>query len=385
MKRYIIIIILFSLFFVSGCVEKHEVDDLTIATAIGLDLNEEGAIEFTAQVLNNNAVGNRPMDVAPSIVVSEIGRTTQEALRKLTTIITDRLFFSHFVVLIIGEELAKKGILPYVYYFAINQETLHRYNVIIARGCKANEVLKIISILEHIPSMSIDGKFNASTEFYGISKYYTKDEVINDIKSDGIHLALGSIQIIGDVEEGSDLENRKKTEAKNYTKVSTIGIFKEDKLVAWFDEDESLGYNYLLGKIKNSFVVVTKGDGILATVEINDSSSKWKLFVEEGKIKFKLTIKYIANIVEDMSGSTSNSPVYMHDILNRTNYEIRMKCEKALNKAKEYKTDIFGFGRYIYRWKYKLWEEIKTVYDDDIFPNLDVEIVVDGEMTRVKP
>lgn len=385
MKRKIIFIILFTFFFLCGCVEKQEVDDLTIATAIGIDINEEGEIEFTAQVLNSNAVGDRPMDVVPGLVVSETGRTTQEALRKLTTMITDKLFFSHFVVLIIGEELAKKGILPYVNFFAINQETLHRFNIIIARGCKANDVLKIVSLLEHIPSMSIDGKFNASTEFYGISKYYTNDEVINDIKSDGIHLALGSIQIIGDVEEGSDLENRKKTEAKTNTKVSTIGIFKEDKLVAWFDEDESLGYNYLLGKIKNSFVVVTKGDGILATVEINDSSSKWKLFVEEGKIKFKLTIKYIANIVEDMSGSTSNSPVYMHDILNRTNYEIRMKCEKALNKAKEYKTDIFGFGRYIYRWKYKLWEEIKTVYDDDIFPNLDVEIVVDGEMTRVKP
>ena len=66
-----------------------------------------------------------------------------------------------------------KGILPYVNFFAINQETLHRYNVIIARGCKANDVLKIVSLLEHIPSMSIDGKFNASTEFYGISKYYT--------------------------------------------------------------------------------------------------------------------------------------------------------------------------------------------------------------------
>jgi tRNA A37 threonylcarbamoyladenosine dehydratase len=37
------------------------------------------------------------------------------------------------------------------------------------------------------------------------------------------------------------------------------------------------------------------------------------------------------------------------------------------------------------RKKADVMEEIKTVYDDDIFPNLDVEIVVDGEMTRVKP
>ena len=65
MKRKIIFIILFTFFFLCGCVEEQEVDDLTIATAIGIDINEEGEIVFTAQVLNSNAVGNRPMDVVP--------------------------------------------------------------------------------------------------------------------------------------------------------------------------------------------------------------------------------------------------------------------------------------------------------------------------------
>lgn len=386
MKKIVIIItIFFFLFLLEGCTKKKEVDDLIITTAIALDLNEKEEFELSIQILNSHSVGNQPHEASPVVVLSETGRTVQEALRKLATIITGKLFFSHFVILVIGEELAKKGILPYITFFAINQETLHRFTVAIARGCKGKDILKVVTVAEHIPSMSTEGKIAISSSFYGISKYYTNDEVLSDIKSEGVSLTLGSIVIIGDVEKGSDLDNRKKIELDAYTKASTIGIFKDDKLVTWMDEEESLGYNYMCGKIKNSYVVVTKGDGVLATVQVMRNKAKTKMFIEGDKIKFKVMINFEGEIVEDLSGQTSYDELYCDDLLQRAKYEIKVFCEKAIAKAQESKTDIFGFGHMIYRQKYKFWQEIKDKYEDEIFPNIEIEVIVEGEIMRVKP
>lgn len=151
-------------------------------------------------------------------------------------------------------------------FFAINQDALHRFNIAVARGCKGKDVLKIVSVAAHVPSMSAEGKLLEATKYYGIGKYYTNDEVLSDIRSRHQPLARKH-QIIGDPEKGSDLENRKKTDLEAYTKASTIAVFKKDKLIDWMDEEESLGYNYISGKIKNSYIVVTKGDGTFASVK----------------------------------------------------------------------------------------------------------------------
>ncbi len=384
-KKIFIVILIFTCLFLGGCTKKKSIENLQIATGLSLDLDENGSLELSAQILNHHAVGDRPQEVSPVIVLSETGRTIQEAFRKLSTILPGKLFFSHFEILVIGEELAKAGIAPYIYFFSINEETIHQYNIIVARGCKGKDILKILSVVENIPAMSHYGKMISALDFYGIGKFYTVDKTINDINSPAIALSLGSLQIIGDIEKGNKLDNRKTIDLATYTKVSTLGIFRYDCLVGWLDEAESIGLNYLTNQIKSSFVVVTKADGNHASIEIYKSKLKKKLIVEGDKIKFKLSINFTGDITDDLTGITPHTNQYVADILERAKYEIRIMCEKAIQKTKEYKLDIFGFGRDIYRQNNSLWEKIKDNYHEEIFPNIEFEIIVDGELIRVKP
>ena len=41
---------------------------------------------------------------------------------------------------------------------------------------------------------------------------------------------------------------------------------------------------------------------------------------------------------------------------------------------KEYKTDIFGYGNYIYKNHYQKWEKLKNRWNKEIFPDLNIEI-----------
>ena len=53
--------------------------------------------------------------------------------------------------------------------------------------------------------------------------------------------------------------------------------------------------------------------------------------------------------------------------------EIFKSCEI---QDKNNKTDIFGFGNYVYKNDPQRWKEIKDIWDDEIFPSLEIEIEV---------
>ena len=53
----------------------------------------------------------------------------------------------------------------------------------------------------------------------------------------------------------------------------------------------------------------------------------------------------------------------------------------ALNKAQELNADVFGFGEALHRKYPKQWKELEKDWDE-IFPELEVEIVVETQVSR---
>lgn len=385
MKKLILIIttLLIVFFGLTGC-DKKDIEDLSIATAIGLDLDDEGVLCLSAQILDPTSMGNNPREVSPITLIESKGRTVQEALRKMSNLTTGKLFFYHFEVIVFGEKIARKGISSYLNFFAINHEALHLYNIVIAKGCKAKDILNIVSVLDLIPAVAFSNKVSASREYYGLGKMVTVDELVDVIQSEGIEPALTSIEISGDLGEGGNLDNTKNIEPKTIAKVSNIGIFKNDKLVSFLSENGSLGYTYLTNKINDSTIVVTKDDGILVSIEVYESKTKKKFQFEDNKLKIKLTINFEGSISEDLSSQIKYDQEYIKDITDKTAYEIRALCEEAINQAKEFKVDIFGFGYDIYLKHYQYWQKIKDNYNEEIFPEIEFEFVVTGVIDLVK-
>lgn len=381
--RLFISLILSLSFILQGC-GKKEVEDLAITTAIGLDVSEEDNLLLSAQMLNASVMSTHPRDISSVSYVEAEGRTIQECLRKLSKFISGKIFFSHFNIMIFGEELAKKGIEPYLSFFAINQDALHRYNIIVAKGCKAKDLLHITTT-ENMPSISMENKLKTAHEFYGLAKVTNTDEVMDDLRSEGFALTLSSLQIDGVLEEGNNIDNSKNIEPKASFSVSTIAVFKNDCLVGYLSESASIGLTFMDNKIKTTVIVVTKADGILASLEIIKASTKYKYDIKGDIPKVKITIDFEASITEDLSGKTSRELEYVDDITKRAAYEIKKLCEEALAAAKEMKLDIFGFGQDIYRKYYRYWQTIKDHYQEDVFPFMEFEFVIKGKICHVKP
>ena len=106
--------------------------------------------------------------------------------------------------------------------------------------------------------------------------------------------------------------------------------------------------------------------------EITEMKTDFK--VENNKVK--ITIDTTGAIQEVNSNVDLYNLKTIEEIQNSDVEKIKEYVNDAINLAKDNKTDIFGFGNYVYKNNPKKWNEIKDKWDDEIFPSLEVEIEV---------
>src|SRR5699024_8243782 len=111
MKRVILVII--SLFLVTGCWSNREIDDSALVHGVGIDKSNE-KLRFSVEIINPGGEnigqegGQNESKGAQSIVLEETSNTMLEAARKLIKYTKRRLDFGHTEAWIISEKLAKE-------------------------------------------------------------------------------------------------------------------------------------------------------------------------------------------------------------------------------------------------------------------------------------
>ena len=67
----------------------------------------------------------------------------------------------------------------------------------------------------------------------------------------------------------------------------------------------------------------------------------------------------------------------IEEIKKSVDEELKNFLYKGITVAKEYKTDIFGFGNMLYKTNPKYWNNVKDKWNDELLPKLNVEIKAD--------
>lgn len=378
LKKSILISLLFTtLFLLTSCWGKADINQLAIASAIGVDYTEEGQYRVTAQVVNTPTLregqgGNQ----AGVIVYSEEGETVFEALRKLTTLYANRLFIAHFQLLVYGERMAKEGILPATMMFFTDHESRHKYLFLVVKENTAESFLKVQTPSAKIPALEFIQSMETAQKSYGISTNIYTDELIATIKGDEGNIALTSVEIIGDPNKGSENKNLEETEVPTKLKVSYLAVFKKDKLLGYFTEDQSVGYNHIMNNIQNIVVPANFGEDDKVSFEVRGSKVKTKI-----KIVNQLPVVTISHDVEGvvatvLSGKSDLTKEEIKEIEKNVAEEIKKTMEDSLQVAQhEFNSDIFGFATLLHKKEPEYWKTVKDQYDE-IFPQIKVEISV---------
>ncbi len=368
MKKLLIIPLIFLL---TGCWNYRELNQLAITTGIAVD-KENDNYKITIMIANSKKSSSSDDSITPSAAVYDgTGQTIYEAFKDTSLSVSKQIYLSHIDVLVLSEEVAKNNLTDVIDFLFRYPQTRNNFYLVLAKDKKASDILKVTTPLETFPSQNLAKNLEITDKLQGFT--YTVDftDFTKSLVSEGINPILPSVTIIGNSEEGNKEENVQQNEPSTYLKLDILGLFKKDKFVAWANPNQSKGINIINNKIYILGVIIDYQNEKIVT-EITEMKTDFK--VENNKVK--ITIGATGAIQEVNANVNLYNLKTIEEIQNSDVEKIKEYVNDAINLAKDNKTDIFGFGNYVYKNNPKKWNEIKDKWDDEIFPSLEVEIEV---------
>ena len=363
----IIICILLALS-LSGCWNRRELNTFSILMGMGIDKAEEaGKVQLTAQIIKAGELKSEGgSDEEAYLTVQSIGDTVFDALRKFTKETNRKIYLPHSQVLIFGEGIAAEGVQKYVDFYVRDHEPRLREKVLVAKG-KAEEVLDVKSQLEKIPAVGISSLLRAQGATSQATEVTIK-EFINRLMSKTTAPVAPLIEISGEGEEQT-------------LRISGMAIFKLDKFVGKLTGSEARGLLWVIDKIKSGIIVVDcpNEEGKMS-LEIIRASSKIIPEIQEDKVHIQVKIKEEGHIGDqECPGELSSENIKKIEEMKAS--VIRSEVLSAVEIAQDLNTDVFGFGDAVHRKYPKEWKELEKQWDE-VFPEIEVEIIVEAKVRR---
>jgi spore germination protein KC len=355
----------------TACWDSRELDELALITAIGVDkINDQYVV--TTQVVNPTTLATQQGggEQSPIVTYKTRGKSIGEALQKRTTLSDRQNYTSQLKVLIFGEQLARDGIKDVLDFFSRNRGTEPIFYICIAKGNTAQNILEVMTPLTQSPADLIFSSIKTQVQTKGAVIGNMIDDFVSNLSNEGEEAKLTGIEILGSKEKG-DENNSKKIAPNTYLKINTIGIFKQDKLVGWLNERESIGLNFILNNIDRTHFKIPCPNRPNKTImlEVLHARTKVKSVMQQNHPVINIKINAQTNINEIQCEDIQiNDPATIQKLNELAQKELAKIIKSTIAAAqKKYKTDVLEFGRTIYRQNHNYWEKHKQQWEQQLF------------------
>ncbi|WP_088830719.1 Ger(x)C family spore germination protein [Paenibacillus tyrfis] len=388
MKRNVSVVCVLCLLLVltTGCWSRRELNELAIVTGVGIDKLDNQYL-LSLQVLNMGQAGSEAPGGGGG---SSLPVTTQyikadsvyEGFRRLTTKLPRKLYFSHIRVLVFSETLAREGLRDILDLFVRDHEIRPDFFLIVTKGVEAREVMSQIVPIEQSPATALLKSLEISEKNWSPTIAITLDEFITDLMKVGKEGVMTGLQLNGDLHKGQTDANLKSVNPPSYFRFSNIGVFKNDKLVGWLNEDESRGFSYITNRVNATVTDVPCDSGGRATVEILRSHTSLKGSAPQGEPVITVEVEAEGNIGEISCREDLSKPETIYAFERRAERVIDGYIRQAVRKARQSsRSDIFGFGEAIHRYDPRNWNRLKDDWDR-YFMSVKVDTRIDVKLRR---
>src|SRR5690606_1539963 len=291
----------------------------------------------------------------PVTTYSATGHILFEASRKLTTKTPSEIYMSHLRIIVVGEEVAKEGIYDVLDVLSRDPEVRTDFYVLIAREHKAKDILGMLTSISKIPANKMFNALNASADSWAATGKKRLHELMDEIVSDGIQPTLTGIKVEGDPKAVKGKENIPYVIPNSIITFHGTGVFKKNKLVGWLTEEESKGLNYVKDNVESTAIVFKQNDDFIG-IELIKSKTEITPKIRHGVPSITVKISGDANVAEVNTKIDLSSPSVIAQLEKQSNKDVKDIITKTVHKAqKDFKSDIFGFGKAIHKNDPKAW------------------------------
>lgn len=221
-KCLLAVLMLVSVIVLPGCWDKRELTDLAIISAIGIDRTNEGNYVLHLQIINPGNVagglqGGGAGDRPPVSVYSIEGDNLTEALRKASMKVSRRLYFAHTNLVVISEKLAKEEGLDFVLdNLDRDTEFMTTATFVVAHKTKAENIVKILTPIDKIPSNKVNKTLDFTEAQYGRVVKTNIQDVLKTLASDTRAPIIPGYLMIGDDKKESAWKTRRQLTRKPF-------------------------------------------------------------------------------------------------------------------------------------------------------------------------
>ena len=189
-------------------------------SAIGIDRTETGKYVLHLQIINPGNVagglqGGGAGDRPPVSVYSVSGDNMTEALRKGSMKVSRRLYFAHTNLVVFSEKLAKEEGLSFI-LDNLDRDTEFRTTAtaVIAHNCKAEDIIKVLTPIDKIPSNKVNKTLSFTQEQYGRVIKTSLQDVLIDLASPTGSPFIPGYEMHGDEKAGLQWKIRRRLNRK---------------------------------------------------------------------------------------------------------------------------------------------------------------------------
>lgn len=383
LRKIIVTILIFIILTLSttGCWNRRELPTLAIVLGVGLDnVEDSDKLQVTAQIIKTAELkssateqggagrgGNGGSSAGAYWNIKNTGESMFATVRDFTHKSSRKLYWPHNQVIIFGRSLAEQGIQEYLDFFIRDQESRFEVFVLVAED-KASEVFDVKPELEKVPSISITDLMDTQAANSQTS-VIRLDQFVNRLMSQTTAPIAPIIEVRG---KGNDQE----------LYVTGTAVFQRDKLIGQMNKEETRGLLWVSDEVKSGIIDVKCPDCEgKVSLEIIRAKTKISSEIIDNKPYIKIDIKEDGNLASQSCSANLVSPEAVAALEAAESAAIKDEIKSSLSKAKKLNADIFGFGEVVHQKHPKEWKELKNNWDE-IFPTLEVEVVVEAKLRR---
>ncbi len=344
MKK-IIFLFIFIVIFMSGCKASEEINQLGVVSAIGIEKQDDEFI-VTAQLINiKKATEGGTSDTSNVITYTENGKTIFEALRKITTKSSKKLYLAHMKLVIVDKSIINGNPADIIDFFGRDSESMLNFYILVSTEDKPKDILNTLTPFENVPAEYITKVLKASDNYYGTSYLMTFEQYLNDLITEEIDPAYTKISLTEEARNKDSMDSLKASELSSYIKLGNVLVFDKNKLLVELTEDESKAYNIIKDDAKNMSMTFPCKEENSYSVELLGE----KVDLEFDKTNDKLTfnIKVTASVSDYNCKESILKDENTAEIKKQIKKSLEKDISSILNKSLNYQSDFLGIGIFI--------------------------------------
>lgn len=385
MNKYLVIfLIIISCLSLTGCWSYREIDSLYIIAGIGIDkVPNTNRHKITAEFVDaKNVSGGGAQQQTEqglqSVLLETEGVSIFDAVRKMIKISAKRPYMAHTTTIVISEETAREGIVPFLDLITTNEEPRLDVDVYVSRGKLAGEILHTKSFSTDIRSFELSQIVNENKQLVRVPvlKVY---EIISQLATPKFNIVLPVVTSFFNHGESTNI-------------LSGGAVFKADKLAGFLEQEDMIPYLFIKNQIQSAILnVETQDEDVNSTITLetlNNSTKIRPMYSTEG-ISFDIKIKTDVFLTESDTRTDFISPTGRKKLKELAEKHLEKRIENHIKKTKEeFEFDIFGFGNIIRQRNPKLWKDLEKDWDSvfmDVNFNVECDIRIKNSGHTLSP